>query len=82
MNVNYNKFNFCRKDNKKFSKDIKICDICGKPLATKRRRIISDYLERKQQKEFLILAKTLLGKTREGLVIYDKIEEYLRNNED
>ena len=31
--------------------------------------------------EFLILAKILLGKSKEGLSIYDKIEEYLRENE-
>lgn len=51
MYINYNLYNFCPSCVLKFPKTTNNCLECGKPLRKKRRRIISDYLEKRLEKE-------------------------------
>lgn len=77
MRIDYKKYNFCPRCEKKYSKDTKICPECRSQLRTHRRRIISDYLERRKQDDFMLLAEQFLTINPEGKILLSKLKNYM-----
>lgn len=78
MRINYSKNNFCSICEKKYPKDTKFCPECRHQLRTHRRRIITDYLVRRKQDDFALLAEEFLSINPEGKILLSKLKDYMQ----